>query len=74
MRNYLVLFCFLLAGLAPAVDTGILDFGALGDSKTLCTKSIQKAVEHCAETGGGTVTVPPGTYLTNTVFLKSSDH
>jgi len=47
-------------------------FGAVGDGKTLNTAAIQAAVDACAAAGGGTVVVPPGTYLTGTVFLKSN--
>ena len=46
-------------------------FGAVGDGVTLDTAAIQRTVEACHEAGGGTVLVPPGTYLTGTVYLKS---
>jgi len=62
---------FLARG-APAGDADILAFGAVPDGKTFCTEAIQKAIDRCAADGGGTVTVPPGTFLTNTVFLKSN--
>lgn len=52
------------------MNVSILDFGAVGDGKTLCTESINKAIEHCSKTGGR-VTVPAGTYLTGTVWLGS---
>ena len=52
------------------MNVSILDFGAVGDGKTLCSDSINKAIEHCSKTGGR-VTVPAGTYLTGTVWLKS---
>lgn len=72
MRVYRVLFCCLLAGSVRAADVNILDCGAVPDGKTLSTQAIQKAVDRCASTGGGTVTVPPGRFLTHTVFLKSN--
>ena len=50
----------------------ILDCGAVGDGKTLCTKAIAEAVEKCAASGGGRVYVPAGTYLTGPIFLKSN--
>lgn len=50
----------------------ILDHGAVGDGKTLCTEAIAKAVEKCRENGGGTVYVPAGTYLTGAIFLASN--
>ena len=49
----------------------ITEFGAVGDGVTLNTQAIQSAVDSCAASGGGTVVVPPGVFLTGTVFLKS---
>jgi polygalacturonase len=72
MRVHLVLFCCLLAGSVRAEDVNILDCGAVPDGTTLSTPAIQKAIDRCASTGGGTVTVPPGRFLTHTVFLKSN--
>jgi polygalacturonase len=46
-------------------------FGAVGDGKTLCTASIQAAIDACSKAGGGAVVVPPGVYLTGPLFLKS---
>ena len=50
----------------------VVDFGAVGDGKTLSTSSLQKAVDACAQAGGGKVLVPAGRYLTGPVFLKSN--
>lgn len=50
----------------------VVDYGAKGDGKTLCTNSIQKAVDACAEAGGGTVHIPTGKYLSGAIFLKSN--
>ena len=44
--------------------------GALGDGKTLNTKAIQAAIDHCASTGGGVLVVPAGTFITGSIFLK----
>ncbi len=52
-------------------NTDILSFGAVGDGATLCTKPIQAAIDACAAGGGGTVTVPPGVFLTGTLYLRS---
>jgi polygalacturonase len=46
------------------------DYGAKGDSTTLNTQAIQKAIDAAAAVGG-TVTLNPGTYLTGSLFLKS---
>jgi polygalacturonase len=72
MRTCLVLLCGLLAGSTLAEDVNILDCGAVPDGTTLATPAIQKAIDRCAAAGGGTVTVPAGRFLTNTVFLKSN--
>ena len=52
--------------------TNVLDFGAIGDGRKLCTVNIQAAINACADSGGGKVVVPPGRYLTGPVFLKSN--
>jgi hypothetical protein len=72
MKYYLLIAFFLAAELLEARDVNILDFGAVPDGKTLTTETIQKAIDHCAETGGGIVTVPQGTYLTTSLYLRSN--
>ena len=52
----------------------IADYGAVGDGKTLCTAAIQKAIDACAQVGGGKVVVPSGRFLTSALFLKSNVH
>ncbi len=47
-------------------------FGAVGDGKVKDTAAIQRAIEACTQSGGGTVYVAPGTYLTGTLVLKSN--
>lgn len=49
----------------------ITRFGAVGDGATLNTAAIQQAIDAAGETDGGTVVVPPGTFLTGTIFLRS---
>jgi hypothetical protein len=49
----------------------VRDYGAKPDGKTLCTASIQKAIESCSEAGGGTVYLPPGTFLSGTIYFKT---
>ena len=47
----------------------ILNFGAVGDGKTLNTQALQKAIDACEK--GGTVYVPEGIYVTGALYLKS---
>lgn len=49
----------------------IREFGATGDGQVLDSPAIQKAIDACAQQGGGTVLFPPGTYLSGTLYLKS---
>ena len=50
----------------------ITALGARGDGVTLNTKAIQQAIDACTRSGGGWVFVPPGRFLTGTLFLKSN--
>ncbi|MGV8134006.1 MAG: glycoside hydrolase family 28 protein [Mangrovibacterium sp.] len=70
MKNYLILIFCLTMLTVRGGDFNVLGFGAVADGKTLTTKAIQEAVDQCHATGGGTVTLPAGTYLTTTIFLK----
>jgi polygalacturonase len=49
----------------------ITEFGAKGDGETDSSESIRAAVQACASSGGGTVYVPAGTYLTGPIALES---
>jgi polygalacturonase len=50
----------------------VRDYGAAGDGKGKDTEAIGRAVDDCAKAGGGTVYLPPGTYLSGTVVLKEN--
>ena len=50
----------------------VKNFGATGDGKTLDSPAINKAIEAAAEAGGGMVYLPPGTYLSGSIRLKSN--
>jgi len=52
----------------------VKDFGAMGDDTTKDTAAIQKAIDTCAQAGGGEVDFPAGTYLTGSIVLKSHVH
>jgi polygalacturonase len=49
-----------------------VDFGAVGDGRTLSTAGIQAAINACSAAGGGKVFIPPGKYLTGPIFLRSN--
>lgn len=46
-------------------------FGATGDGVTLDTDAINAAIAAAARAGGGTVTLPPGRYLSFTIRMRS---
>jgi polygalacturonase len=50
----------------------IKDFGAKGDSSTINTLSIQRAIDACHENGGGRVLIPNGQFITGSIMLKSN--
>lgn len=52
----------------------VTDYGAVADGVTLCTESVQRAVDDCASNGGGTVVFPCGNYVLSTVFIRSNVH
>jgi polygalacturonase len=49
----------------------VRSFGALGNGQQLDSPSINKAIDACAQAGGGTVYIPAGTYLSGSIHLKS---
>ncbi len=50
----------------------VVEFGAVGDNKTLNSKAIQLAIDECAKNGGGKVIIPAGEFLTGTIYLKDN--
>ena len=49
----------------------VREYGAAGDGKTLDTKAIQAALDAAAASGGGTVRLQRGTFLSGTIELPS---
>ena len=75
------LACLIMAaGLTHAAETShaavfnVRDYGAVGDGTNLDNAAINKAIEAAAQTGGGTVLVPAGTYLCGSIHLRSNIH
>ena len=62
------------AQLPGQMDFNIRDFGAVGDGKHLDSPAINQAIDAAAQAGGGLVRVPPGTYLSGSIHLKSNLH
>lgn len=45
-------------------------FGAVGDGETVNTAAIQKTIDSLAASGGGTVEIPEGVFMSGSLFLK----
>lgn len=56
----------------PARTFSLLDFGAVPDGRSLNTEAIRRAISAVDRAGGGTLSVPAGTYLTGPIELCSS--
>lgn len=60
-------------GLSSCANTSgafvITGYGAVGDAKTLNTAAINKALAACVKAGGGTVTIPAGTFLVGPIRI-----
>lgn len=76
-RNFLTLSG--LTGFATLPATGevlqqsfnIVDLGAQPGGRMLNTRSLQDAIDYAFEAGGGTVSPPPGIFLTGGLVLRS---
>ena len=55
-----------------AEQVSVKDFGAVGDGITNDTTAIQAAIDTLNSNGGGTLNVPTGTYLIDTINVKSN--
>lgn len=54
---------------ASGAAHSVREFGATGDGVTKDTAAVQSALDACVKSGGGRVTVPPGTYLIGSIYL-----
>src|SRR5271157_3642488 len=61
----------LLGAQANVAIFNVKNYGATGKKEDNAQKAIQKAVDACAQAGGGTVYLPPGEYTSGTIHLRS---
>ena len=65
-----VLFAALFPIMATARNLSIVMAGAVGDGTTLNTSNIQKGIDGLAASGGGTLVIPRGIFLSGAIFLR----
>lgn len=56
----------------PHATFNVKDFGAKGDGLTNDTPAINRAIEKCSASGGGSVTFPAGKYSAASIHIKSN--
>lgn len=56
----------------PTAEFDITAYGAVEGGEQKCTAAFANAIRDCNEAGGGKVVVPPGTWLTGSIHLKSN--
>jgi len=56
----------------PSRDFDITRSGGVGDGVKDCAEAFRLAIAACARSGGGTVVVPAGVYITGPIHLKSN--
>lgn len=72
------LYAFILSllltvnGYGQSKSSIITAFGAVADGETNNAAVIQKLIDKASARGGGRVVVPPGNFMTGSVFLKSN--
>ena len=73
---YLTLILLISFALISCQETqtsySILNFGAVANDTLLDTEAIQKAIDECSASGGGTVIIPTGVFMSGTLILKSN--
>ncbi len=71
MRHFLATLLFVPVMLRASV-VDVTQIGVVPDGTTLNTTGIQKAIDTCSTSGGGTIQFPAGRYLTGTIQLKDN--
>ncbi len=66
-----ILGCTFVAVNLQAKVIDVTDYGAVSDTTVLSTDAIQKAINDCSRSGGGTVMIPAGHYKIGTLVMKS---
>lgn len=56
----------------PDKTFNVLDYGAKNDGSELSTVAIQNTIDMARKSGGGTVLIPAGVYLTGPIVLRSN--
>ncbi len=64
----------LCAARSPARSRSIREGGAVADGATINTRAIQSVIDALARSGGGTVVVPRGVFVSGALFLKPGVH
>ncbi|MDX8055148.1 glycosyl hydrolase family 28 protein [Lentzea sp. BCCO 10_0798] len=59
-------------GVAKATSFNVKDYGAKGDGRAIDSVAIDKAIAAASAAGNGIVEIPPGTYLSRSIHLKSN--
>jgi polygalacturonase len=75
LRVLLLRLAAALAFIAVSAQGAVFDvksFGAKGDGVTQNREAINKAIDAAATAGGGTVSFPPGVYLSGSIHLRSN--
>lgn len=63
--------CALQTGQAVSTKSGQTIPNIVGDGRTMNTDAFNSAIDRISTNGGGVLSVPPGKYLTGTIYLKS---
>lgn len=71
-RTFFSILVLFLYHIGYANDVDVTKYGAKGDSTTLNSVTIQKAIDDCSKSGGGKVIFPAGKYLSGTIVLKDN--
>ena len=69
MNRWILIFTCCVSATVLAARLDIRDFGAMADG--VATAAIQSALDKAGESGGGMVVVPPGTWTTGTLWMRS---